>query len=363
MAKTWTVPEILQIAAGYQPACVLAAAADLDLFRVLAPTGPAAAGFTAEEATARLHTDLRGTSMLLDALAALELLEKTGPLYHIPPTVAALLGSSAPGNILAMAQHQANCLRNWSQLGRVVKTGHPAEHAPSIRGGTADHEAFIEAMDNISAPAAPKIIADLQPLKFSHVLDVGGATGTWALEFLRQNPDPIAQATIFDLPEVIAQARGRVSNSGLAQRVRLVAGDYLVDELPGSVAAAGTTGGGLTGGTPTPHPPQWTRPDLAWVSAIIHSLSRAQSRDLYRRCNAALAPGGQILIRDFLMDAARTTPLGGALFAINMLVATERGGTYTVEEIAADLESAGFRDVKISRPDSTMHAVIGARKP
>lgn len=340
MPKTWTDCDILALANTYQKACVLAAAVDLDLFAAFANKAGGSGGFSVEEATARLHADLRGMTILLDALTALELLEKDNEesLYTVPESVALLLGSDKPGNVRAMAQHQANCLRNWAQLGHVVKTGKPAERRESVRGAKSDHEAFIEAMDNVSAPMAPKIIKDLQPLRFKHVLDVGGATGTWALEFLRQNPDLTARATIFDLPEVIDQAKQRVAASGLAARVLLAKGDYLTHELPAGC-------------------------DLAWVSAIIHSLGRLQCRELYQRCFQALVPGGQILIRDYLMDTSRTTPVGGALFAINMLVATAQGNTYSIPEITADLEAPGFKEVRLPRPDDTMHAVIGARKP
>ena len=82
--------------------------------------------------------------------------------------------------------------------------------------------------------------------------------------------------------------------------------------------------------------------DLAWVSAIVHQNSRAQNRALFAKVFAALAPGGRIAIRDILMEEDRTRPVAGALFAVNMLVATEGGGTFTFAELREDLEAAGF---------------------
>jgi hypothetical protein len=100
MSKTWTRDEILELLRGFQPASVLAAAADLDLFRVLAE-GPMTAGTMAH----RLASDLRATTVLLDALAALRLLDKEVDAYSLPATVAGALGQSGPGSVLAMAQH------------------------------------------------------------------------------------------------------------------------------------------------------------------------------------------------------------------------------------------------------------------
>ena len=77
---------------------------------------------------------------------------------------------------------------------------------------------------------------------------------------------------------------------------------------------------------------------------------------------AALAPGGRIAIRDILMDAQRTSPVGGALFAVNMLAATPGGGTYTFDELAADLTSAGFTDPAVLRRDPWMNSIVAADK-
>lgn len=330
MARQWTAGEVLQLASSYQGACVLAAAADLELFDKLA-----GGDFPADEAARRLGGDLRATSVLLDALAALGLLEKRGDRYHIAENVLGLLSGRGAGNVLAMAQHQANCMRRWVQLARVVKTGRPAEREPSVRGEEADYASFIEAMDNISAPMAPQVVGDLQPQPFRHLLDVGGASGSWTIAFLASYPG--ATATIFDLPQVIPQAKARIAEAGLGHRVRFVGGDYLVDGLPKGA-------------------------DVAWVSAIIHSLSRQENRKLFASVFAALEQGGRILIRDVFMDESRTSPAYGALFAVNMLTATEGGGTYTLEEVREDLESAGFGGMRVVRKDEGMNAVVEARK-
>ena len=42
------------------------------------------------------------------------------------------------------------------------------------------------------------------------------------------------------------------------------------------------------------------------------------------------------------MELDRTRPRAGALFAVNMLVGRAHGGTYTLDEIRACLERAGF---------------------
>jgi hypothetical protein len=101
---------------------------------------------------------------------------------------------------------------------------------------------------------------------------------------------------------------------------------------------------------------------LAWVSAIIHQNSRRQNRLLFTRVLEALAPAGRIVIRDLLMDASRTLPLAGALFAVNMLVATEGGGTFSFDEFAQDLTASGFTDVEMVHQGQAMDSLVRVRK-
>ncbi len=331
MATKWTADAILELARGYQESCVLAAAADLDLFTQLA-----AAESTAAALAEKLQTDPRATTYLLDALAALGLLEKHADRYRVAEDAAALLTNAAPRSVLPMVQHQANCLRRWTRLPWVVRTGRPADSGPSLRGEEADRAAFLEAMNCVSLPLVADIVNALQPLQFRHLLDIGGATGTWTIAFLRAVPT--ASATIFDLPDAIPLAKRRLLAEGLASRVHLVGGDFYTDPLPRGA-------------------------DLAWLGAIIHQNSPAQNRELYRKIYDALAPGGQVLIRDIIMDSAHTRPFSGALFAINMLTATDAGGTYSFEEVRNDLLSAGFTDPQLVRQGKAMDSLVRAAKP
>ncbi len=330
-ARRWTTGRLLELSRTYRAACVLVAAAELDLFEALAD-GPS----SAEEISARRELDLRGTTILLDALATLGLLRKRNHRYALTAGVRECLTSGGEGSVLAMLQHQANCLRRWSHLATVVKTGHPAPRQPSTRGEAADLAAFIGGMHDLARPLARELVGSLQPLEFNRLLDLGGASGTWTIAFLLAQPE--ATAALFDRPEVLPMARARLAEAGLADRVELFGGDFMADPLPPGA-------------------------DLAWVSAIVHQNSREQNRRLFTALHAALNPGGTILIRDVVMQEDRLSPAEGALFAVNMLVSTEGGGTFTFAELREDLEAAGFVEVVLRRPDEGMNSIVQAVRP
>lgn len=322
--------QVLEMARTYQAACVLAAGADLEVFNVLAGRA-----MTAAEVAATIGADGRGTTILLDALAALGLLAKQADAYSVPADVADVLTDPGKECVLPMVLHQANCLRRWVQLPWVVKSGRPAERKPSIRGEAADSAAFIGAMHTISGPVADPLVARLAPLSCKHILDVGGASGTWTMALLRLVPG--ARATIFDLADVIPMARQRLDRAGFGDRVDLVGGDFYTDPLPGGA-------------------------DFVWLSAIIHQNSREQNRALFGKIHDALAPGGVLAIRDIVMDDDHVNPPGGALFAINMLTATEQGGTYSLAEYREDLEATGFVRVELVHRDAWMDSIVRAKR-
>jgi SAM-dependent methyltransferase len=322
--------QILDLMSGFRPACVIGAAAELDLWTALGDQSR-----SAEQVAQQLGADLRATTVLLDAVTAIGLLEKRDLCYSVPPELRPWLVEDSPETILPMLRHAMNISRSWSQLAQVARSGGPATPQASIRGAVADRAAFIAAMHVVSGPMADGLLQQLGPLRFRRLLDVGGASGTWTLAFLRAAPT--ATATIFDLPDAVEQARQRLAGTEYAARVTLVAGDFYSDELPGGA-------------------------DFAWVSAICHQHSRRHNRELFAKVYRALAPGGRIALRDVVMEPCHSRPCEGALFAVNMLVNTESGGTFTFEEYAEDLRSAGFENPKLAVKHEAMNSVVAAEK-
>jgi precorrin-6B methylase 2 len=325
--------DLLSLARGFMESRILLSGAELDLFTLLAP-GPLTAEEVWQRVGARTRTP-RAITTLLDALAALGLLDKQQDRYRTAADAAPLV-ADAPGSVLPMVLHAAGLWHTWNELTSIVReTGAPAQPS-SERRGPQDLQAFIGAMHAVGRPVAARIAAAVDPGPARALLDVGGATGTYSEAFLAASP--ALRATIFDLPPVIELARARLQQTGLLDRVTLVAGDYHEDPLPAG------------------H-------DLALLSAVIHSNSPEQNLALYRKVFDALVPGGRIVIRDHVMEATRTRPRAGAIFAINMLVGTAGGGTYTSDEIRGGLEQAGFSRVRLLQHGEHMDGLVEGFRP
>jgi len=201
----------------------------------------------------------------------------------------------------------------------VVRTGRPADLAEINERGPEWIESFLGAMAVFSRARAPQVGAAIGLSGVRRMLDVGGGPGTYDIAFARAEPG--LSAVVFDLPNAIHIAERNIAAAGLSDRITTQAGDLRTDEF----------GSGF---------------DLVFVSAIVHMLSCDENADLVRRCAVALAPGGRLVIQDHIMSEERTSPVPGAIFAINMLVGTEGGSTYTEGEMRAWMEGAGLEGVR-----------------
>jgi hypothetical protein len=326
-----TPEEILQLAQGFMQSRILHSAAELNLFTIL-QNSP----LSAQEVATKIGGDVRALSILLDAVAAMGLLVKRNGAYRCDGSVAHLLTDGSSVTILPMIRHMASLWPRWSRLTDVAKGISAAKEEFNFSRKGGELNAFIGAMHSVGMPLAKRIVEAVNPGASRALIDIGGGSGTYTIAFLRAVPE--MKATIFDLPEVIEMARERLGREGLLDRANLVAGSFHEDDLPGGN-------------------------DLALISAIIHSNSPEENLDLYQKTFRSLKPGGRILIRDHIMEPDRIHPKDGAIFAINMLVGTSGGSTYTYEEIAAGLAQAGFAKILLLKQGEHMDGIVEGFKP
>ncbi len=322
--------DILETVRGFMKSRVILTGAELDLFTQIHRGVD-----TVDELAERNRLNTRAITRLLDALVVYGLLTKNDGRYRLSPQ-GLFLSADQPDTVLPMVLHMNELWDSWSQLTQAVSLGKNSHSIPISEKSEVNQKAFIGAMHVVGRKLSEEIAEYLDLSPYRNLLDVGGASGTYTIAFLNQNPK--MSASIFDLKQVIPLAEARLTQAGMHPRVKLIAGDFYTDPLPQGY-------------------------DLALLSAIIHQNSPAQNQALYRKIYHALLPGGTIIIRDHIMEESRTVPPAGAVFALNMLVATAAGDTYTFSEIEETLKAAGFSNIRQIRSGERMDGIISARKP
>ncbi len=323
------LPDDLNLALrSFQESRVILTAVELDVFSAVG------SGSTAADVARKLGTDPRATEMLLNALVAMRLLVKQKGVFLNSPVSSRFLAAGGKDDSRVAIMHTVGLWTRWSTLTDCVRAGTAVAHVEMAQRGENWTEAFIAAMDRNARERVPHVVHAVGSEKIERMVDVGGGSGAYSIAFAKVHPG--LRAEILDLPEVCAIAQRQVEKAGLKGRVTTRAGDLRRDSLGESC-------------------------DLILVSAICHMLSPGENLDLLRRCHAALRSGGRVVIQDFILEADKTAPKFAALFALNMLVGTVAGNSYSAAEYSAWLGQTGFQPVTHVRLPGPSGLIIGIR--
>jgi SAM-dependent methyltransferase len=309
-------------ALGWQEAVVLGCAKHEGFLEAVADSSR-----SADEVAKQLGVNPRAVYALLSALAELGVLaEDRNKFRLLEEHRGPLLDRSHPDYAGGLVVHRFELIRRWGRMPEILKTGSPIEDDPEQ--GPEGKETFIYSMRRLAKPGV-RAVAELLLSRLPenpHILDVGGGPGTYA-EALAEGG---AQVTVFDLPEVVELMKDHLTAAGISA----IGGDFN-EGLPEGPF------------------------DAAYLGSVSHIYGPEENLALINRVAGSLAPGGLIAIRDFLRGLSK----GAALFAVNMLVNTESGNTYSEEEYRGWLSTAGFEGIEVLPiPDRDTHFIL-ARKP
>jgi precorrin-6B methylase 2 len=306
-----TPQRISQLAWGYAAPLILEAAIRNDVFDTLE-----ASPMSVEELSAVTGASTRGLTAIVNALCGLELLDKDQHgRYLLTPESATFLVRGKPAFMGGLILHTSEQLiPKWLSLNEVVRTGRPATAVNQEQDGSEFFEQFVSDIFPMSYPSAQALAAALH-LDQGRVLDLAAGSGVWGIALAQSSPG--VRVSAVDWPTVLPVTEKTAVRFGLEDRFTFIPGDLLSADF----------GFGY---------------DVATLGHILHSEGEARSRKLLEKTWDALAPGGTIAIAEFLVNQDRKGPVNGLFFAVNMLVNTDEGSTYSFEEISDWLLDAGF---------------------
>ncbi len=285
------------------------------------------------------NASVRGMRGLLDALVGMGYLKKAGEKYSLTPVSAAYLVRGSDLFMEGAAEVAEIIAEDWTCLPDAVKTG-----GPVLRNRTAEQMSEfwpllvkqIFPMSFTASTAAAKGLTSKERKRIGRILDIGAGSGAWSIGFAKAIPN--ARVTVIDLPVVVPVTREYAQRHGVAERYEYREGDY--------------------------HSVDFGRDsyDLAILGHILHGEGERRSKELLRRINDALVPGGSLLIAEFVPNDDRTGPAMALLFGLNMLLHAPEGDVFTMREYREWLKQAGFSKVKTVRNPNAPSPLIFATK-
>ena len=305
---------VSRVTNGFLEAKIVMAGVELGLYDRLAQRSASVA-----ELAADLDVRPRGIEILADALAALGYLDKRDGRYHNTAGASRVLVRGVEGSFAHITAHRNQMFGSWSQLEEVVRHGkQERERDKATLADVETNRNFILGMAEVSRERLGPIV-DRLPLDGAALfVDMGGGPAQYCCEVVRRHPG--LRALLVDLPLTTEVAREYIAGEGLTDRVDTLVVDFYAEpsfELP-------------------------TPADVMLVSQVLHAEGVDENRALLRKLGPNVRAGGWLAVVENLVHEGRTSPVPGAMFAVNMLTGTARGRTYTEGEIAGWLREAGF---------------------
>ncbi len=317
MPRELSLADIFQIGY-YWETKILLTAVQLDLFSILKGDS-----FTIHEMAEARGLNPRTLELVMNALVAMRVVAKEEKKYANTAVAERYLVQSSPeyvGHLLTLHDAEWN---NWGQLEQAVKTGespvkqHVFETNPELGAQV------LTVLDRIGRGSGPALAQRLNLTGSNRMLDIGGGAGTNAIAFCREYPE--LTATVFDLPATLKVTKQCIEEAGLTSRIQLQPGNFHEDGFQGSY-------------------------DVALMSDILHYQDGKTNAALVEKILGCLNEGGRLIIKDRFLDPSRTSPAWTTAFAVHILVNTEKGECFTIDESRQWMEQAGFQGIEELEP-------------
>jgi SAM-dependent methyltransferase len=295
--------------------------------------GPA----TAEQIAAIEGIDSAATFRLLRACASLGLVTCDDSLTFSATPLLGTLRTNVPGSLhsMAIAWSAPGHWLPWGRFLDAMRTGQ-WQTVPALGATIWDYyaqqpkeaAAFTNAMHGFTSGVTQDVTRLVDTSTAKLAVDLGGASGTLVHSLMTANPQ--LHGIILDLPNVVPSATAAAAALGLAERSRVLAGDFFA-----SVPEA----------------------DLYLLRHVLHDWDDGQSVRILENCQRAMRPGGRIIVIELLLGEVGE-PGPTPFMDLNMMVMLP-GRERSLSEYRALLKQAGFRLDKSSPIRSPM-AVLEA---
>jgi phospholipid N-methyltransferase len=317
----------MELGFGFFASKALLTAVKLGVFDVLSDSPQ-----SREQLEEALDLHPRSSDDFLDALVALDVLDRDDGLYRNTPETEAFLVSGKPsyiGGMLEMANDRL--YRFWGDLEEGLRTGNPTNELEddqthpfedAIYENDERLEQFVGAMTGLSMGTANVLAQEFPWERYDTVVDLGTSEGIVPKRIAEENDH--VHAIGVDLPRVEPHFRRFVEDSPAADRLDFQTADFFgEEELPAA--------------------------DVYILGHILHDWGLAEKRDILRTVADAVNDGGAVIIYGSMIDDERRENEFGLLMSLNMLVETPEGFDYTHSECAEWLQATGFTDPEVKQ--------------
>jgi 2-polyprenyl-3-methyl-5-hydroxy-6-metoxy-1,4-benzoquinol methylase len=319
---------------GHVRAAAIKAAIELDLFTAVGE-GASETGAIAK----RTGAAERGVQALADYLTVMGFLEKRDGCYGLTPSTATFLDRRSPAYLGSIHQFLASpelvelALKDPAGF---VRNGGSAGLA-NVAPDNPVWVTFARSMAPFMAPVAAATAGYFERMDPppGRILDIAAGHGLFGIEFARRFAG--SEVTALDWGPVLDVARENATAAKVSGRYRTLTGSAF--EVP-------------FGG---PY-------DLVLMPNFLHHFEEAACIAILKKARAALAPGGRVVVVEFVPNEDRVSPAMPAMFAFLMLATTPGGTSFPPSVLTRMFVDAGFAKPEfVALPPSPQTLVMSKR--
>ncbi len=331
-----TAEEVSSIAFGFMASKAMFAGLHLDVFTNLAD-GPK----SCEKLSEVIGVPLNRIVTLMTALNGVGLVEKDDDLYANSPGAEAFLSRTSKYDFGDYLRYQIDqqMYPFLGQLNDVLDGSLNSDAVDSYQHWMSDPEQaalYSNAQHAGSLGPGLTIARTVDLSGATSLLDVGGGTGAMTIRLLEANPE--LSSTIIDFPNVSEIGWRFITDADMTNRVRYIPSNALTVEWP-------------------------TEQDAILMSYLFSGIPGGEVPRLVKYAYDCLAPGGRIMVHDFMVEDDRTGPVMAALWQLQHMAFTPEARSVTAGWLKAEMKKVGFVDIQDEQTIPGMTHLVHARKP
>ena len=250
------------------------------------------------------------------------------------------LRKDVPGSVhgLAMMFSHDVHIKAWLGLAHSVKTGESGfEHSLGepiwsyFRGHPDASAIFDDAMTSGTAQMAAAAVAAYDFSGINTLVDVGGGRGGLMAAILAKHPE--VRGVVFDQPHVVEGTRPLLEASGVADRCRIVGGDFFKEVPEG---------------------------DAFVLKSITHDWNDDDAVAILKTVARAARPGARLLLIEAVIKPGNEADMNKTV-DLEMLVMTNGGRERTAKEFDELVTRAGFTPSRIVETGGPVQVIEAIR--
>lgn len=329
--------DLSSVAFGFMASKSLFAGLDADLFSLLAD-GP----MTAEALAKVADIPLNRIVILTTALVSIGLLSiKDDKKIQNSPAAQNFLSKSSKYDFGDYLRYQIDqqMYPFLLQLNAVMKGDLADDAIASYKHWMTDEEqasVYSESQHAGSLGPGRTLARKVDLSNATKLLDVGGGTGAMTISLCREYEQ--LQATIIDFPNVAEIGWRFISEADLVDRVRYIPGNAIEAQWP-------------------------TNQNAVLMSYLMSGVPGSSVEGLLKKAFDALAPGGKLMVHDFMVEEDQRGPTLAALWQLQHMAFTPEARSLSVGWLTQTGKSIGFNVDDVDNLIPAMTKLVVFSKP